>query len=320
MRHLYVLVLSLMMLIGCSANRKSSAPVASMSSRTGQEFPQDTRREISQPAAREQAPAEPVGGKLAGQGEAPPAGKDAPARKVIYNAAMTVTVKNLDEAGDALNELVEQFHGYVADSNVAGSVGTRRHGLWKVRIPVKHYNAFRLAVKKLGITESSSSDSKDVSEEFYDTKARIETLKREEKSLMLLLETLAKNYSETKEVRRDLWQIREKIEQHEGRLQYLEKLTAMTTFTITLQEEQRRYVAPEPPLTPVPTFPETIRTTFQGSLDILTTVGKFATLVLVALAPWMPLLLVAASCAWLFYRRHRPVRPAPSPPNPNPPT
>jgi hypothetical protein len=261
------------------------------------------------------------------QAQAPQDAKEKPVRKIIYNAAMTVTVKNLDESGDALNDLIEKFHGYVVESNVLGSVGSRRHGLWKVRIPVGQYNTFRLAVKKLGVTESSSSDSKDVSEEFYDTKSRIETLKREEKSLMLLLETLAKNYSETKEVRRDLWQVREKIEQLEGRLQYLDKLTTMTTFTITLQEEQQRYVATEAPLTPPPTFPESIRTTFQASLDLLTTVGKFVTLVLVALAPWVPLLLVAGAFSWLWYRRQRAVRPVlaqsdagpPSPPNPSPP-
>jgi hypothetical protein len=262
-------------------------------------------------------------------GGAPAKEKTDEVRKVIYNAAMTVTVKNLDEAGDALLDLIDQFGGYLADSKVSGSVGSQRHGQWKARIPVKHFNAFRAAAKKLGITESSSSDSQDVTEEYFDTKARIETLKKEEKSLMVLLETLAKNYSETKEVRRDLWQVREKIEQHEGRLQYLDKLTSLTTFTITLQEEQKRYVPPESPLTPPPTFPEQIRVTFQTSLDLLTTLGKFVTLVFVALAPWLPLLLVAGLLSFLLYSRHRHARPAlvqtgtrtppATPPNPSPP-
>jgi hypothetical protein len=255
--------------------------------------------------------------------------KDETVRKVIYNASMTVTVKNLDESGDALNGLVVQFNGYVVESNVTGSVGTRRHGLWKARIPVAHYEDFRKAVKNLGITESSASDSRDVTEEFYDTKSRIETFKQEEKSLVVLLESMAKNYTESKEVRRDLWQVREKIEQLQGRLQYLEKLTAMTTVTITLQEQQQRYVSPDPPLTPPTSFPDTIHTTFYSSLDLLTTVGKFVTLVLVALAPWLPLLLVTGLLCFVWYRRHRAVRPAlatqtdtgppPVPPNPNPP-
>jgi hypothetical protein len=334
MRHLVgcVLVLSFLMLIGCGSSQNSPSYFGSRAkTRERKESPRPNLYEpgnsSSEPNLQE---GKRFGGEPAPQAKAPEqAAKEQTIRKVIYNASMTVTVKNIDEAGDALNDLVVKFQGYVVEANVTGSVGTRRHGLWKARIPVASYDAFRLAVKKLGITEKSASDSKDVSEEFYDTKARIDTLKSEEKSLMQLLETLAKNYSESKEVRRDLWQVREKIEQLEGRMNYLDKLTAMTTFTITLQEEQQRYVAPDPPLTPPPSFPDTIHTTFQTSLDLLTTVGKFVTLVFVALAPWLPLLLVVGLLSFVLYRRHRHTRPAlaqsgtgtppPDLPNPSPP-
>jgi hypothetical protein len=309
-----VLVLSLGLLVGCGSRAK--VPSESSVRNSVKPGSQTTEFPLSPPDLFKSGGhvAGAPGAKIAeepNQGPAPqPAAKEETVRKVVYNAAMTVMVKNLDESGDALNDLVEKFQGYVVESNVTGSVGSRRHGLWKARIPVKHYNAFRVAVKKLGITESSSSDSRDVTEEFYDTNSRIETLKREEKSLMVLLESLAKNYSESKEVRRDLWQVREKIEQLEGRLQYLDKLTTMTTFTITLQEEQQRYVTPDPPLTPTPTFPESIRTTFQTSFGLLKTVGKFVTLVLVAASLWLPVLAIVGIPLFVLFRRHKHTTPA----------
>ncbi|HXG11562.1 MAG TPA: DUF4349 domain-containing protein [Gemmataceae bacterium] len=235
-------------------------------------------------------------------GEAQPAPEQKPqsvARKIIYTAHVELVVEDFDAAQKTLLQLLEEYKGYVAKSEVRGSPGTRRSGTWTVRVPVANFRAFLAALDSLGEPQRSTTDSQDVTDEYYDLEARLKNKRVEEERLLDHLKKSTGKLEDILAVERELARVRGEIEQAQGRLQKLTKLTELTTVTVSLQERKDYVPAASP------SFATTLGRTFTGSLDVLLTCGKGLLLAAVALVPWLPLLAVIAVPTWLFVRRSR---------------
>jgi hypothetical protein len=248
---------------------------------------------------------EPAGGEVAGKHVAaeakqdPAEGKQPQPRKIIYTGDVSLVVDDFEEAEARLRQLVKEYRGYVAKSEVQGVRNRRRNGKWTVRIPVASGEEFREGLGKLGELSRSSLDSQDISDQYYDTQAVLLNLEAEEKTLRGLYDQkiAGTKVADLLEVRRELARVRGEINTLKGRLQRWDKEVAFTTFTVTLID-RRDYVPP----TPV-TFGSSVGQTFSGSVDALVRVGKFLVLAAVALAPWVPVLLVLGYGFWWGVRR-----------------
>jgi len=209
-----------------------------------------------------------------------------PERKIIYTAAIELLVANLDGARDQLDALLIEVKGYVAKSNEIGQAGGTRSGKWKVRVPVARFHDFVAQVKKFGELVNQSSDAQDVTEEFVDTEARLKNLKAEEAVLNRLLQEKAQSTADLLAFRQQVSGVREQIERYQARLDTLSRLSAMTTIDIVMRED-KKYV-PES----APTFGTSAGRTFSDSVGSLERIGKSLALVVVALIPWSPLIVV----------------------------
>src|SRR5262249_24723888 len=70
-------------------------------------------------------------------------------RKSIYNADVTLNVANFARAETSLLRVVTAYDGYVAHTNVNGTAGSYRSGVWKIRVPVDRFDQFVADVVKL---------------------------------------------------------------------------------------------------------------------------------------------------------------------------
>jgi Domain of unknown function (DUF4349) len=231
---------------------------------------------------------------------AKPEAADAPIeRKIIRTADVNLIVPDFEKAQQQFRALIDQFKDcYIAQAEITGSAGSPRRGHWKVRIPARDFDAFRDAVVKLGVPEKNGVDSQDVTEEYYDLDTRIKNKKVEEQRLLKHLEKSTAKLEEILAVEREISRVRGEIEQQEGRLRLLANLTALTTVTIAIQEI-KNYVPPQ-----APSFTASISSTFSDSIDVLVNCGKGLILVVVALAPWTPLLAFVGLAIWALVRRH----------------
>jgi hypothetical protein len=231
----------------------------------------------------------------------PPAAKAEVQRRIIYNADVHLIVEDLTRAEQELQRLVTEHKGYIAQAEINGSTGQPRHGHWRVRVPTDHLQPCLEALTKLGVPQKNSTDSRDVTEEYYDLEARIKNKKVEETRLQGYLEDkkATSKLEDILAIERELNRVRGEIEQAEGRLRLLSNLSALATLDVTMHEV-KDYVPPQ-----APTFGNQITSTFSGSLDALTAVGKAVVLTAVALSLWLPLLAVVGLSAWLVVRRLR---------------
>jgi hypothetical protein len=231
----------------------------------------------------------------AGPGEAAPI-----TRKIIYSATLELVVKNLDDTRRDVERIVDGHKGYIAKSDVSGSVGSRRSATWTLKVPVEKFREAVTALAALGNTVRNTSDSQDVTEEYIDVQARIKNLKVEEETLNKLLKDQAVRLDDVLKIRDQIKTVRGDIERAEGRLKYLETMSAVSTITLTASEETTYKPEPSPA---APDFGDRIDSTFDTSLTALTNFGKSIVLVAVALAPWLPLILVAGVVIWWLVRR-----------------
>ena len=124
--------------------------------------------------------------------------------------------------------------GYLARMEVAGSPGLPRSGRWTARVPGARFEAFLDAVAGLGELVSRKLDSQDVTEEFFDTEARIKAKRVEEARMLKNLEESTGSLKDILEVEHELSRVRGEVEQLEGRLRLLANLTDLTTVTIAI--------------------------------------------------------------------------------------
>ncbi len=218
-------------------------------------------------------------------------------RKIIYTATVDLVVESFDETPAAIEQLVRKHNGYVARSNIYSTPGRPRSGQWTVRIPVDQYEAFLQAARSLGEVRRIASDSKDVTEEYYDVDARLRNKKTEEKRLVQLLEDATGKLTEVLQVERELFRVRGEIERLEGRLRLLDNLAALTTVTISV-EEIKGYQPEE-----APSYGTEVRRAWQISITALVETGRALSIAAVAAAPWVVVLGVVFSPLFFWLRR-----------------
>ncbi len=156
------------------------------------------------------------------------------------------------------------------------------------------------AVSKLGEVRTNHVGSQDVTEEFADLEARIRNKQEEEKRLLKHLAESTGKLEDILSVERELSRVRGEIEQMQGRLRFLANRAELSTVTITATE-WKDYTPPAPM-----TFQAQLSHTFFRSLDGLVSFGKTILLLLVALVPWTPLIVIGLFVLlWLIRSERR---------------
>jgi hypothetical protein len=300
---LIVFAAALLTLVGCGSSGppQQAAKLAQKSQLHREDAPAATEPAAGQEAARGGNDKE--ANKAAGEERVPvpgqPAGETA-TRKIIYNANVSLVVKDLDEAESDLKAMLKEFAAFVANSELTGSAGSPRSGHWRVRVPVEHFDEFMAALVKLGVPQRNTTDSQDVTEEYYDLADRIKNKKLEQETLRGYLQEkkATSKLEEILTIEKELSRVRGELDQMEGRLRRLKDVTALATVSVTMQEV-KDYVPPQ-----APTFGSSVRGTFADSLDLLVRFGQGVVLVAVALGPWLAVLALVAVPGWRVGRRY----------------
>lgn len=269
--------------------------------------PDDMVREFRGAPAANEAPAVAEGPKKQPREEANAGAHGAApaeiARQIIYTATVHLVVKDIEETRRALTQAVNQFGGYVSDSDLGVRTGSGRTGRWVVRIPVPNYARFLDSLEGIGVPESVQQKASDVTQEFIDLTARIANQRRLEDRLAKLLEDRAGELKDAIEVERELARVRSEIEVMEGRLRYLKNQTSLSTVSIFAREEVN-YIPPQ-----APTFSGRISAIWFDSLRALRRFGEVVVLAAVAITPWsIVLAIVLGPILWLARRQKAAVK------------
>ncbi|WLR53657.1 DUF4349 domain-containing protein [Mesobacillus subterraneus] len=221
-------------------------------------------------------------------------------RMVIYNAEMDIRVDNFEKARNALEQQAKAYKGYIVQSNSTRYDGEQQSGTMTFRIPQEHFHAFLNDAEGLSVQVNNRQVSgQDVTEEYVDLESRLKSKKIVEARLIDFMKQAQKTEDLLK-ISSDLAEVQEQIEQIAGRKKFLENQTALSTVTITLQENE----------VPVPKIDndslntwQKIKKQFADNINILLAAGSGMIVFLIGNLPILIIVGVFVAVILFFVRR-----------------
>ena len=210
---LILLILGLVLISGCAGSAPSSIPGM------GEE---------------EEEKSTPDGGQYPS-----PTGNGEPTeeRKIVKTGYMTLEVEDIADTMDEVAEMADELNGYVV-SSYKNEYERGVSGRIIIRVPSEKFEEAFERLRQLAVAVPyETTIAKDVTEEYVDLEARLGNLLATEAQYLSLLEK-AENVEDMLRVQKELSNVREQIEQIEGRMKYLEQTSETSLIEVNLQESK----------------------------------------------------------------------------------
>ena len=212
-------------------------------------------------------------------------------KKVIWTANLSMFVNDFKKSATEIENITIQFGGEIAgkSSNTSDNYVYGTMTLW---VPSEKLQQFIKEVEKVGKVNSSNVSAQDISDQYYDLKARLETKKKQESRLLSLLDRKDVKLQEILQLEQELARVRGEIESMEGRKQFWDKQVAYSTVTINITQDVQAVKEPDDIWKPLRKAMRDLKPTFVSSTGVL--VAFFAGIItlVAALIPWIIILLL----------------------------
>ncbi len=213
-------------------------------------------------------------------------GSEVPAlveQKIVYNSTIRLVLKktSLEKFETDIEALITKHKAYKSNGTFNRNQGENRSGTWEIRVPADQYADFMAAVKTLGVPEEVQEKTRDVTAQYVDLEARIANQKKLEERILGVLDEVKGKIGEVLQVEQQLARVRETIERLEGQMRVLKDKVTMATLTVHVRED-KDYVPPQ-----ALSFGDRVGEIWGKSIDSLVAFGKNLVLFLVAIFPWL---------------------------------
>lgn len=153
--------------------------------------------------------------------------------KIIYNVHASLQCEDVDNAILSLTDKAKSLGGYVSYANTYTSNG-KTYANIEIRIPAKELNVMEAYSSEVGKVDEYTMSSQNITEDYYDIKARLEHNLAQEEQLLTLLKK-AESIEDILLVRAELDKVQEKIESYKGRIRVWDSLVDYSTITYNLR-------------------------------------------------------------------------------------
>ena len=237
-------------------------------------------------------------------------------RKIIYTAYLEIETQNYDAANETLRAALDEAGGHVEESSESGAQG-ERYARYVMRVPAAQYAAFLAAAGEAGSVVHQSEQAEDITREYVDTEARLETL-RAQRDRLEELAGQAGTLEDLLTIEEHLADVQYQIESYTAQQRAMDDQVDLCTVEVTLREVAL--------YSPSGSFGARLTNTLSRGWQNFVAVCQGFVL---TLAYCLPLLAVAGAVAAVVIvcvRRHRkkhpkkPKLPPPPPPSPAPPS
>lgn len=239
-------------------------------------------------------------------------------RKIIITVDLGLETTEFDLGTEQIEAIAESLGGYVQDSYVEGAnmheKYHNRSANYTVRVPTGQLGDF---LDQMGAQYNvlyRQRSTNDISAQYFDTEARLQSLRIQEERLIALLKESA-DLEYLLQVERELANVLYQIESITSSLKRMDDSVDLATITIRLQEVS---AYDDTQVRPAPlTFRERASATLKDSWTAFLNFCQNLLLICVALLPFLPLFAVIGLLIWLVVRirRKRRAKQQPLPPH-----
>jgi len=296
---LSVILLFILLLAGCSGGMSDESKSSSDMGAKTESMDNSEKNDVSFSEGEEDSAAENIASdKEKAKSNAAEAAVE---RMVIYNAELNLRVKNFEKARNALEQKAKTYKGYIVNSSSNRYDGEQQSGTMTFRIPQEHFQAFLNDAEGLSVQVYNRQVSgEDVTEEYVDLESRLRSKRAVEARLLEFMKQAQKTEDLLK-ISSDLANVQEEIEQIAGRKKFLENQSALSTVTISLEENE----------VPVPKIDnenlntwQKIKKQFADNINILLSAGSGIIVFLIGNLPILLIVGFIVSAIIFFVRKY----------------
>lgn len=157
-------------------------------------------------------------------------------RMIIKTGTMNLETEKYDESVNQITDYVKNKGGYITNSNTSVNASGKKFGAVTIRITSDKFDVMLKDMNNFGKVLNSQINGNDVTSEYVDLQARMTTQSELEKRLLTLLNERTAKLVDVVEVEEKLAEVRETIEQTQGRMKYLKNQTDFSTLTVSVYE------------------------------------------------------------------------------------
>ncbi len=228
-------------------------------------------------------------------------------RMIIRTAELAIVVEDTEAALLGVRGVATSLDGYIASADV-WRVNEQLRGRVSIRVPAESFDAAMDQIKDLAVeVERENVSAQDVTEEYTDLSARLRNLEATEEELLALLTEVREKTRQAEDVlavHRELTNIRGQIEQIKGRMQYLERMTALATINVELIPEEEEKPIVEEGWQPLRTLRDASRALVDaGQFFVDAAIWLIVFVLPVLLVLVLPVLIIVF--VWRRWRRRR---------------
>lgn len=209
-------------------------------------------------------------------------------QKRILKGHITAESTDFDTALDTLEQKIAALNGYIGSSEIYGnSLGAsgRRRATLTARIPAASFRTFLDGLSDFLNVTAESTTSQDITESYYDTESKLNSLRVQEERILAMLEK-AEDLDTLLKLEDRLSEIRQQIEYYDSLLRAYDSQVDYATVTVTLYE----VITLSEPEPEDPSFGQEIEAAFKNSWSGFVEAMQGLLLTLIYL---LPLLIVA---------------------------
>lgn len=181
-----------------------------------------------------------AGSGVAGTGEEVSTGDYS--QKLIRTYNFSYETLTFEDSVAFVNAKVAEYGGYIENSETYGS--SRRSAYFTIRIPEKKANAFLNEAGQIGEMIYKSESTEDITLEYYDISARLETLHTQHDRLIELLAGAA-TLEDIVQLEKELSDVEYEINSYQSRLRVYDNLVNYVTMYIDISEVTQLQVVEE---------------------------------------------------------------------------
>ncbi|MGI5899016.1 MAG: DUF4349 domain-containing protein [Christensenellales bacterium] len=162
-------------------------------------------------------------------------------QKIITNGNLSMSSANFDVDSKMIEDLIVAMGGYTQSSSISGKpldenqYSSGRYGSYTARIPSHMYRQTVDQLKVLGVLENYSEYSDDITSQYYDTVARLESYQLQYDTIEGLL-TKAEALEDILRIQTELQNLRYMIDSLTGTIKQWDFLTSYSTLDISIRE------------------------------------------------------------------------------------
>ncbi|MBP0018174.1 MAG: DUF4349 domain-containing protein [Cyanobacteria bacterium SBLK] len=158
------------------------------------------------------------------------------APQLIKTAEIDLQVESIDAIVTEIADLVKRNRGDILElqNNKPNTIGDRHYAFLRLRIPQQRLDRVLADIGVLGIAKRQNLNAEDVSIQLVDLDARLRNLRKQEESLLEIMDRSG-SIADVLKVSQELGKVRSEIEQIDARQKNLRDRVAFSTILVNLE-------------------------------------------------------------------------------------